>query len=461
MKDRYDLIVIGAGPAGYVGAVEAASLNKSVLVVECREAGGTCLNRGCVPTKTLLHSAELFAEIKSAERLGIAAEKVTVDYDKMTARKDEIVAKLRGGIELLFKQNGIDYVESSATIKNSGAVTVGGEDIRTDKILIATGSVPARIPIEGVELSGVVTSDELLAEKVLPKSIVIIGGGVIGIEFASLFNALGVSVSVIEATERILPLLDVELSRSVSASLKKRGVTFVTSAKVVKIEKSEGLECSYEEKGESKMVSGERVLLSVGRRANIDGLFADGFSLKTERGYIVADESGATSEDSIYAAGDVVFGAVQLAHVASASAVNAVLSMFGDEARYDMRVVPSCVYTCPEIASVGLSEKQAEEKGIRAITGKYLMTANARTLIETDERGFVKVVFDGDSKRIIGAQLMCPRATDMVAELSTAIVSGLTAKDMLRTIKPHPTFAEGIAEAVEDAAKKLCERTPI
>ena len=166
MKDRYDLIVIGAGPAGYVGAVEAASLNKSVLVVECREAGGTCLNRGCVPTKTLLHSAELFAEIKSAERLGIAAEKVTVDYDKMTARKDEIVAKLRGGIELLFKQNGIDYVESSATIKNSGAVTVGGEDIRTDKILIATGSVPARIPIEGVELSGVVTSDELLAEKV-------------------------------------------------------------------------------------------------------------------------------------------------------------------------------------------------------------------------------------------------------------------------------------------------------
>jgi dihydrolipoamide dehydrogenase len=452
MKERYDLAVIGAGPAGYVGAIHAARLGKSVLLIERGEAGGVCLNRGCVPTKALLHSAEIYSEVKNAERLGITVKDVSLDYAKLSARKDEIVARLRAGIEGLLSANGVEVVSGQAKVVASDTVTENGERIKTDKILIAVGARPAKLPIEGADLPNVMTSDELLESDRLPESIVIIGGGVIGIEMASLFSALGSRVTVIEAAGRILPPFDVELSRSLSASLKKRGVTFATDALVKRIEKTDGgLACVYEEKGEEKRAEGKRVLVSVGRKPNTEDLFADGFSVKTERGYIVADENGETSVKGVYAAGDVVFGLPQLAHAASASATNAVHSMHGETKPYDIGVIPSCVYTSPEIACVGLNEKEAAENGIAAVSGKFIMSANARTLIATDERCFIKLVFESETRRLIGAQLMCERATDMIGELATALANGLGDKELLRAVKAHPTFSEGIAEAAEDA----------
>lgn len=452
MTEKYDVVIIGAGPAGYVGAIRAARLGKKVALIESDEVGGTCLNRGCVPTKALLHSAEFFSKIKNAARLGITIEGAGFDFMKLQERKEEVVTRLRAGVETLLSANGVTLLCGKAKILFADTVAVDGEKIQTDRILIATGARPAVIPIEGASLDGVLTSDTLLSLEEFPKSLVIIGGGVIGVEMATLFSSLGARVTVVEAESRLLPSLDLELSRSASAMLKKREVTLATAARVERIEKTEnGLCCVYEDKGELKRAEGERVLISVGRKPNTDGLFADGFSVKTERGYIVANEKGETSEKGVYAAGDVVLGRPQLAHAASASATNVVNAMFGEAPAYDLNVIPSCVYTSPEIASVGLTEKEAQERGINAVTGKFIMSNNARTLIATDERCFIKTVFDGDTKRLIGAQLICERATDMVGELATAIANGLTAEQLLKAVKAHPTFSEGIAEAVEDA----------
>ncbi len=452
MKEKYDLVVIGAGPAGYVGAIHAARLGKRTALIERESAGGTCLNKGCVPTKALLHSAELFSKMKNAEQLGIYAEGVSFDFAKIQQRKAEVVSRLRTGVETLLSANGVELIRGEAVIKAAGLVSVNGEDILTERILIATGARPSRLNIEGAALFGVLTSDDILSLEEFPESLVIIGGGVIGVEMATLFSSLGTKVTVLEAASRLLPSLDLELSRAAAAMLKKRGVSVVLGAGVSRIEKKdEGLCCLYEENGAGKSAEAEKVLVSVGRKPNTDGLFADGFFVKTERGYIAANKNGETSVNGIYAAGDVVMGLPQLAHAASASATNTVKAMFGEPTVYDIGVVPSCVYTSPEIASVGLTEKEAAELGINVVAGKFIMSNNARTLIATDERCFIKTVFDGDTEKIIGAQLICERATDLIGELASAIANGLTDKQLLAAVKAHPTYSEGIAEAVEDA----------
>ena len=452
MDNHYDLIVIGAGPGGYVSAIRAAQYGLKVALVESRDAGGTCLNRGCIPTKTLMHASNLYEEINHCEGLGIQVAGASYDIKKIYSRKQQVVEQLRSGVEYLVKANKVDFLRGKAVINAATSVSVGDEAYETKNILIATGSVPARPPIPGLELPGVITSDELLEQEgTAYKSLTIIGGGVIGVEFATVFHALGCKVTVIEALDRLLPTMDKEISRNLATILKKGGVASHTGSMVERIEQSEnGLTCVFTAKGKTQQVESEAVLVSIGRKAYTDGLFADGVSVEFNRG-IVVDEQYQTSLPGVYAIGDVISGGIQLAHVASAQGCNAVAHICGKPAQIDMNVVPSCIYTNPEIASVGLSEAQAKEQGIAVKCGKYSMSGNGKSIIEGQSRGFIKLVFDTSTNVILGAQLMCARATDLISELSTAIVNKLTSEQLAAVIRPHPTFTEGVTEAVESA----------
>ena len=456
MKE-YQLIVIGAGPGGYEAAIRAAQLGLTTALIERRDVGGTCLNRGCIPTKAMLHSAQLYREAANFELFGLHTENTSFDWAKVHQRKNDVVVKLRTGIEQLIKANKIDFFNNSASILGKNDVQLDqGEVIRGENILIATGSVPARPPIPGLDLPNVVTSDELLDDPhftqadSLAKEILIIGGGVIGVEVASVFSSFGCHVTIVEAMERILPTMDREISQSLNMVLKKRGVSIHTGAMVEKLEQDEnGLVCHFTEKGKAQAVPAQQVLVAIGRRPNIQGLFAEGFEVACERGRIVTDENFRTSVDSIYAIGDVT-SKIQLAHMASAQGICAVHIIAGQKPPIDLRYVPGCIYTDPEIASVGITEDEAKQQGIPVKKGKFLMTGNGRSLIDEQERGFIKVLAHQETDLILGAQLMCSRATDIVAELATAIVNGLTCAQLAGVIRPHPTFCEGVTEAVED-----------
>ena len=456
MKE-YQLIVIGAGPGGYEAAIRAAQLGLTTALIERRDVGGTCLNRGCIPTKAMLHSAQLYREAANFELFGLHTENTSFDWAKVHQRKNDVVVKLRTGIEQLIKANKIDFFNNSASILGKNDVQLDqGEVIRGDNIIIATGSVPARPPIPGLDLPNVVTSDELLDDPhftqadSLAKEILIIGGGVIGVEFASVFSSFGCHVTIVEAMERILPTMDREISQSLNMVLKKRGVSIHTGAMVEKLEQDEnGLVCHFTEKGKAQAVPAQQVLVAIGRRPNTQGLFAEGFEVACERGRIVTDENFRTSVDSIYAIGDVT-SKIQLAHMASAQGICAVHTITGQKPPIDLRYVPGCIYTDPEIASVGITEDEAKQQGIPVKKGKFLMTGNGRSLIDEQERGFIKVLAHQETDVILGAQLMCSRATDIVAELATAIVNGLTCAQLAGVIRPHPTFCEGVTEAVED-----------
>ena len=456
MKE-YQLIVIGAGPGGYEAAIRAAQLGLTTALIERRDVGGTCLNRGCIPTKAMLHSAQLYREAANFELFGLHTENTSFDWAKVHQRKNDVVVKLRTGIEQLIKANKIDFFNNSASILGKNDVQLDqGEVIRGENILIATGSVPARPPIPGLDLPNVVTSDELLDDPhftqadSLAKEILIIGGGVIGVEFASVFSSFGCHVTIVEAMERILPTMDREISQSLNMVLKKRGVSIHTGAMVEKLEQDEnGLVCHFTEKGKAQAVPAQQVLVAIGRRPNTQGLFAEGFEVACERGRIVTDENFRTSVDSIYAIGDVT-SKIQLAHMASAQGICAVHTIAGQKPPIDLRYVPGCIYTDPEIASVGITEEEAKQQGIPVKKGKFLMTGNGRSLIDEQERGFIKVLAHQETDVILGAQLMCSRATDIVAELATAIVNGLTCAQLAGVIRPHPTFCEGVTEAVED-----------
>lgn len=456
MKE-YQLIVIGAGPGGYEAAIRAAQLGLTTALIERRDVGGTCLNRGCIPTKAMLHSAQLYREAANFELFGLHTENTSFDWAKVHQRKNDVVVKLRTGIEQLIKANKIDFFNNSASILGKNDVQLDqGEVIRGENILIATGSVPARPPIPGLDLPNVVTSDELLDDPhftqadSLAKEILIIGGGVIGVEFVSVFSSFGCHVTIVEAMERILPTMDREISQSLNMVLKKRGVSIHTGAMVEKLEQDEnGLVCHFTEKGKAQAVPAQQVLVAIGRRPNTQGLFAEGFEVACERGRIVTDENFRTSVDSIYAIGDVT-SKIQLAHMASAQGICAVHTIAGQKPPIDLRYVPGCIYTDPEIASVGITEDEAKQQGIPVKKGKFLMTGNGRSLIDEQERGFIKVLAHQETDVILGAQLMCSRATDIVAELATAIVNGLTCAQLAGVIRPHPTFCEGVTEAVED-----------
>ncbi|MCL2601757.1 MAG: dihydrolipoyl dehydrogenase [Treponema sp.] len=465
MENKYDLIVVGSGPGGYVGAIRGAQAGFSVALVEAREIGGTCLNRGCIPTKTLLHISRMYGELSGdAAELGIVAQGVSFDAGKVIARKNDTVTRLQDGVAALLKANKIAVFSGTGTITAPGTVRVTGSDnieLEGKRILLAAGACPAVPPIPGAKLPGVFTSDELLANPLplagqMPESLVIIGGGVIGVEMASVYSNFGVNVTVIEAADSILNLLDSEIGQSMALALGKKGVKIHTAATVEEIVESgesgnggKNLLVKFNGKNGAASASAARVLVSVGRRPNIAGLFAAGVEPVVNRG-IVVDEHFQTSIPGVYAVGDCVDGTIQLAHVASAQATNAVCHIAGVPPEIDLTLVPNCIYTNPEVATVGMTEREAKKRGLNVKVSKYLMTGNSKSVVEGQGRGFIKLVFESESAILVGAHLMCARATDMIGEITLAMKTKTTAHELASLVYPHPTFNEGIGEAVEN-----------
>ena len=457
----YQLIVIGAGPGGYTAALRAAKLGLRTAVVENREAGGTCLNRGCVPTKTLLHSSEVYHSAKNGAGIGVHTQDITANMEEIFAYKRHISQTLSSGVESLLKAAKVPLLHGTAKIvaPQTVAITDAEGNVNTctaDNILVATGSVPARPPIPGLDLPGVMTSDELLeGADHLYRSIVIIGGGVIGVEFATFYAELGCEVTVIEGMDRLLPTMDRELGQNLALILKKQGVRVCTSSMVKNVEKAEdGFTVNFTAKGKDDAVTGEAVLCAIGRKPYCEGLFAEGLQPEMRGKSIQVNERYETSIPGVYAIGDVS-SVIQLAHVAAAQGTACVEMLCGVENHTDMSVVPSCIYSHPEIAVVGMTDAEAKAAGIEVKVGKCVMGGNARTLIADPGRCFMKVVARADNGQIIGAQLMCLGSTDMISQISEAMANHMTAQQLLLAMRPHPTFEEALTEALQDLVNKL------
>lgn len=456
--DSYDVIVLGAGPGGYEAALYAAKEGLKTAVVDRGTVGGTCLHCGCIPTKTLLHTAEIYEEAKNAGEIGLSAKEVSIDYEKLQAYKNQVVSQLSGGIEYLFKKSKIDYYQGEGKVTGPHTIEVTGAEgtieLSGEHLLIATGSEPVVLPLPGMDLAGVMDSTALLDLDRPLGSLIIVGGGVIGMEFASLYASLGTRVSVIEAADRILGTLDKEFGQNLKLILKKKEVDIHTGASLKEIRpgKEEALCCVYMEKDEEKTQEAEAVLIAVGRRPSTKGLFSEDFQVELERGRIIVNERYQTSVPSVYAIGDVI-GGIQLAHVATAEGYNAIAAMMGKESAdfpVSMKAIPSCVYTSPEIATVGISADDVKAMGLQATVHKYLMSANGKTVLTRQERSFLRIVTDDETGVILGAQMMCARATDMIGEFSSAIVNGLKLQDLSSVIRPHPTFNEAVWELARE-----------
>ena len=420
---KYDLLIIGAGPGGYEAAFYAAELGMKVAIAEKDRVGGTCLNRGCIPTKALMHSSDVYRDAAHGAEVGVECDGLRANRARIGERKDEVLDTLRNGISGLIKKKKIDLLEGEAKVVAPHRVVINGEEYTAENIMVATGSKPFMPPIPGYDLPGVVDSTELLdmgAEEI--PEFVIIGGGVIGIEFATIYADLGDHVTVIEGMDRLLPIIDKEIGRSIKMT-----------------------------KDEEIQVKADKVLMCVGRRPNTAGVFSEELlaeypDLVDGKGFIKVDERYETPIKSVYAIGDCN-GGIQLAHTASAEGRNAVAMINGCQATINMGTVPSCIYTDPEIAVVGLTADEAKEAGIEVITKKYPMSANGKTIIAGLDRGFVKLVARADDHKIIGAHLLCGRASDLIGELAVAIGRGMMLEEVANIIHPHPSFAEAIMEA--------------
>lgn len=451
---KYDIAVIGGGPGGYTAAAEAAEEGMSVVLFEKDSLGGTCLNRGCMPTKALIHAAELYEHMKTASFYGLRADSVSYDMQAIHARKNETVAQLCKNVESMMKKSGVTVVKGEAHVIEKGRIECGGKIYEADNTIIAAGSVTTALPVTGADSDGVFTSSDILeGEAGLRdfKSLVIIGGGVIGVEFASFYQPLGCSVTIVEAADRILPEVDREISQRISMYFRKRGVSVNAATRVKSIESGSGtvtVVCENK-KGEECRFSAEGVLAAAGRRPSAEGIFTGAFAPEMINGAIVADEEGRSSIPGVYVIGDAKYKNIQLAHMAEAQARNAAAVIAGKKPPVDTSVVPVCIYASPEIAYVGLSEQEAKEQSIPVKCAKFLTGANGKCLVENAESGYVKLVSSADTGKLLGAQLVCPRATDLVAELAVAIERGMTAAELAAVIHPHPTFSEMIRGAAE------------
>ena len=458
---KYDLAVIGGGPGGYTAADAAAKAGLSVVLFERDKLGGTCLNRGCIPTKALLHAAETWSGMHHADALGLYADGLRYDWPNVTAYRRRVVDALRQGVEQLMRAGKVTVVQGSVQVAGEGAVICNGETYQAVDLVIAAGAAPALPPIPGRNLPGVYTSDDLLegGGKEL-SSLLIVGGGVIGVEMASVYTAFGCAVTIVEAMDRLLPGMDRELAQRLAVSLKKQGVQIAVKSSVKEIVPEEdGLAVQYADaRGNLCRVGAQGVLIATGRRAAVEDLFAGEYRPELSRGGIVADEAGRTSLPHLYVIGDAKAGNIQLAHLAEAQGKNVVAAILGKPLPVDTSLVPACVYTAPEIASVGLSEQQAKESGLTVRCGKALSGANGRCVIAGSNSGFVKLVCEDGSGRLLGAQLCWPRATDLISELALAVRHRLTVYDLAGLIHPHPTFSEGVRAAAEQVQSALAAK---
>ncbi|MBM3238405.1 dihydrolipoyl dehydrogenase [Candidatus Poribacteria bacterium] len=446
-----DIAIIGAGPGGYVAAIKASQLGGQVCVIEKGELGGTCLNRGCIPTKTLYASAKLASMVKNAVEFGIEIKEANVDFAKVMSHKDEVVKKLVGGVGTLFKGNKIKSIKGVGKIIPPGKIEVTKPDgsielVEARNIIIATGSEPANIPIFEIDEKQVLTSTSALELTELPKSFLIVGGGVIGCEFASIFKAFGCEVTIAELLPTILSTEDVQVIRQMQALLKRKGIKIVTKANITKVIKDENKVTAELESGEK--LQAEKMLVSIGRKLNLEGIGLENVGLKVENGRIAVSERMQTKVENIYAVGDIA-NRFQLAHVASAEGIVAAQNCMGVSAVMDYGTIPTCIFTLPEIARVGLTEEQAKKEGYEVKAGRFPFMANGKALGMREADGFVKIVSDAETNDILGVHILGPNASELIHEASLAIKLGATVKDLVHAIHAHPTLSEAVMEAAE------------
>ncbi|CUH94759.1 hypothetical protein P22_0825 [Propionispora sp. 2/2-37] len=446
----YQMVVLGGGPGGYVAAIRAAQCGLKTALIEKDALGGTCLNRGCIPTKALLRSAEVYETIHKAGEFGIAVSNVSSDIKAVFARKDRIVKGLVGGIKGLLQANKVDVFAGAGKVLNPNELEITQKDgvkkITTEKLILATGSTPFLPPIPGVDSPGVITSNEALELGTVPKSLVIIGGGVIGLEFAYVMQTFGAKVTIIEMLPRILPMADKEVVDVLVGALKKQGVSFFTNAKVNKITKTAtGLAVEYQIDHASQTVEGETVLVSTGRAANFSGI--EDLGIHEKKG-IPVNEKMETSIPGVYAIGDIA-SKIQLAHVASAQGIVAAENAAGMNSHYSDAVIPSCIYTSPEVAWVGMSEDEAREKYQDIKVGKFPFRASGKAMAYGETEGFVKIIADAKYGEVLGLHIVGPHATDLVSEGVLAKSMEATLDELAHAIHPHPTLSEAIMEAAE------------
>jgi len=454
VAQEYDLVIIGGGPGGYVAAIRAAQLGAKVALVEKDRVGGTCLNYGCIPTKALMRSVEALHLVEEAPAFGVIVEEPAFDFARIMARKDEVVARLVGGVEGLLEAHKVEVVPGMATIPKPSLVLIraanGDHRLATKNIIIATGSVPARPPIAGLDAPGVLTSADILELKEVPDSLVVIGGGVIGLEFAGIFHALGTKVTVLEMLPTLLPTVDGELARRYKSHLQRGGVEVHLRARVEEIRpKGDGLAVRVTDSGEE--IEAEKVLVATGRVPYTEGLGLEELGIKRAGGAIAVDEHMATNVPGVYAIGDVTGGAM-LAHVASRQGEVAVENILGHPVAMDYRAVPNCVFTLPEIAGVGLTEEEARAEGLDYKVARFPFSASGRALTIGETTGLVKLIYERGSGKVLGMHIMGPHASDLIAEGALAIQMGATARDIAETIHAHPTLPEAIMEAAKAAA---------
>ncbi|MBP1918109.1 dihydrolipoyl dehydrogenase [Youngiibacter multivorans] len=440
------IVIIGGGSGGYVSAIRLSRLGNEVVLIEKDKLGGTCLNRGCIPTKALYGSAEALHAARSLDSFGIRIDgPIVIDSLRIQERKAEVVGSLVSGVTQLLKANGVRVVEGEARILD-GRVLVLNEEFKYDNLIIATGSTPVVPPIKGAEQEGVVTSDELLGFEEIPRELVIIGGGVIGMELAGIMNAFGSKVTVLEAMPSILPMVDSEIVRRLSPVLKKSGIEIVTGAAVTCIGRVDGrLNVSYSTKKGEETRSADKVLLSVGRRPNLEGMGLEEAGIAYDRKGIITDENFETSVKGVYAIGDVN-GKVLLAHAASAQAEYVSELISGNEARIG-RIIPSCVFMFPEIAQAGETEDQLKASGIEYQVSKFQFGANGKALAMGHGEGVIKVLGEKDG-RLLGVHILGPHASDLIHEAVLMMENGQGVEDARRIIHAHPTLSEAFHEAV-------------
>lgn len=456
-----DLVVIGAGPGGYVAAIRAAQLGAKVVCVEKEYLGGTCLNWGCIPSKALIASVERLQHVQHAKNLGVMVEgKVEMDFEAMMKRKDKIVQAQRGGIGMLFKKNGIRHAEGFASFVDANTIEVEKdgkkEKIRAKNFVLAMGSSVIHLNIPGLEggrEDGVWTSDDAVTAPFVPKSMLILGGGAVGVEFSYVFNGLGSEVTVVEMMPNLIPMMDTDLGVELGKMLGKQGIKVRTGATLEKAEKTkDGWKCAVKKGADVEVIEVQVVLLGVGRKANTDGMNLEKIGVKLHRrGVEVVDDSLRTHVPNIWAIGDVT-GRIQLAHVASAEGICAVTNAVkGENRQMDYKAVPNCVYTVPEVASVGLTQSEAEAKGYEVSIGKANFRIFGKAMAIDEKDGFVKIVAEKKYGEVLGVHMVGPHVTDMIASGVAALRLEATAEFMAETIHAHPTLSEAMLEAYEDA----------
>ena len=440
----FDIIIIGAGPGGYETAADAAAHGLNVAIVERDQMGGTCLNRGCIPTKALCRNAEVINLMREAEVWGVKTSELAFDYAPVFERKEAVVKQLREGVEMLMGAPGITAIKGEAVLKDANTVVVNGEEYSAKNIIIATGSAPRGLPIEGADLA--MTSDDILAMETLPKSLCIVGGGVIGMEFAAVFSTFGVEVTVIEYCKEILPPFDKDVAKRLKTVLSKRGIKIITSAAVNGITQGEdGYTVSYELKGKPQSVTCEKVLMSVGRQPVLpQGLDAVGVTVG-RRG-IEVDDNMMTNVPGVYAIGDVN-GRMMLAHAASAQGLRALHAIMGKADDIKLDIVPSAVFTVPELAMVGLTEEQCAEKGLDVTVKKSFFRSNGKAVAMNETDGLIKMIVDNATRQIVGCHICGAHAADLIQEVVTAMNAGATVDLLARSIHGHPTLSEVLLTA--------------